>query len=223
MLTRIARGKNPRIDTDRLLIALGFGLFELGKAGLHLWIVTVVHMVLKDPISLRVYRIVVNGNEFGDYFEAAATSLLYGDRACTHLREENVVVIRSRNMRLLLFGWHGKTAVTWLLFRINKTHTVCTGPLTNPNNHLPELPRMFTTAQQIWLSSVTPEYAAAVGSGQLSMVFPQLIAHWFDQFPIEDEDDDNFFVSQPQLVNNMKCLLVEQIRSFLATATNGVK
>ncbi|PBK63778.1 hypothetical protein ARMSODRAFT_1023681 [Armillaria solidipes] len=74
---------------------------------------------------------------------------------------------------------------------------------------------MFTCAQSDWLTQVGPEFLAARQADAVDAWFPTLIACWFKQFPIALEDDDDFFEGQPQLVDQMKRLMVEKIRQFL--------
>lgn len=81
---------------------------------------------------------------------------------------------------------------------------------------------MFTYNQYSWLNQVVPAYKAAHDEDTLVAFLPCLITSWFQHFPIEDEDDDDFFDGQPQLVDAMKRLFVEVSLtiSFLDPALN---
>ncbi|KAK0494231.1 hypothetical protein EDD18DRAFT_1355545 [Armillaria luteobubalina] len=77
---------------------------------------------------------------------------------------------------------------------------------------------LMTTEQFAWLLTVQGEYAAAKITNSVDDIFPRIVARWFAHFPIEEEDDDDFFEGQPGLVDQMKRLMVEKIHGTLEAA-----
>ncbi|KAK0499317.1 hypothetical protein EDD18DRAFT_1349497 [Armillaria luteobubalina] len=78
---------------------------------------------------------------------------------------------------------------------------------------------LMTSEQFFWLLTVQGEYAAAKVTNTLEDVFPRIMACWFARFPIEEEEDDDFFDEQPGLVDQMKQLIVEKICGTLEAAS----
>ncbi len=68
---------------------------------------------------------------------------------------------------------------------------------------------MFTLEQMVWLIGIILEYQAAQIDNQLDAYFLTMVARWFACFPIEEEDNDDFFEGQPQIIDQMKRLTVE--------------